>query len=127
MRGADTVVKEVVRTAIGKVFDKYFADVNTQQIEQWFNLGGTTKIEDGQSAKATLEELRQIQGLFEKLSPLGVKVLMHPRSWWGRLSFSSRACAPHRRVERERRAGIRGSEEGSACPRQERSSAGPGV
>ena len=27
MRGADTVVKEVVRTAIGKVFDKYFADV----------------------------------------------------------------------------------------------------
>ena len=43
MRGADTVVREVVRAAIGKVFDKYFADTNTQQIEQWFNLGGTTK------------------------------------------------------------------------------------
>ena len=48
--GADMVVKEVVRTAIGKVFDKYFADTNTQQIEQWFNLGGTTKIEDSKSA-----------------------------------------------------------------------------
>ena len=31
------------------------------------------KIEDTQSAAATLAELQEIQGLFEKLSPLGVK------------------------------------------------------
>ena len=46
MKGADTVVRDIVRAAIGKVFDRYFADVNTQQIEQWFNLGGTVKISD---------------------------------------------------------------------------------
>ncbi|MGH9587855.1 MAG: magnesium chelatase, partial [Acidobacteriaceae bacterium] len=72
LRGADTVVKEVVRTAIGRIFDTYFADTNTQQIEQWFNLGGSTKIEDNKSAAQTLEELNEIQGLFDKLAPLGV-------------------------------------------------------
>src|SRR5580698_8253983 len=73
MKGADIVVRDIVRAAIGKIFDKYFADVNTQQIEQWFNLGGTVKISDDQPAQATLQELKQIQGLTEKLAPLGVK------------------------------------------------------
>jgi magnesium chelatase subunit I len=73
MKGADIVVRDIVRGAIGKIFDRYFGDVNTQQIEQWFNLGGTVKISDVQAAKATLEELKQIQGLTEKLAPLGVK------------------------------------------------------
>jgi magnesium chelatase subunit I len=73
MKGADVVVREIIRTAVARVYDQYFADVNTQQIEQWFNLGGSVKIEDTQSASATLAELQEIQGLFEKLSPLGIK------------------------------------------------------
>ena len=70
MRGADTVVRELIRTAVGKIYDRYFADTNTQQIEQWFNLGGTVKLDDNQSGAAALADLKQIQGLFEKLSPL---------------------------------------------------------
>ena len=66
MRGADVVVRELIRTAIGKTFDKYFGDANTQQIEQWFNLGGTVKIDDDQPSAAILQELKEIQGLFEK-------------------------------------------------------------
>jgi magnesium chelatase subunit I len=73
MKGADVVVREIIRTAVARVYDQYFADANTQQIEQWFNLGGSVKIEDTQSAAATLAELQEIQGLFEKLSPLGIK------------------------------------------------------
>jgi magnesium chelatase subunit I len=73
MKGADVVVREIIRTAVARVYDQYFADANTQQIEQWFNLGGSVKIEDTQSATATLAELQEIQGLFEKLSPLGIK------------------------------------------------------
>ncbi len=48
MRGADTVVREILRVAIGKIFDQYFGETNTQQIEQWFNLGGTIKFDDDQ-------------------------------------------------------------------------------
>ena len=51
MRGADVVVRELIRTAVGKIYDKYFADINTQQIEQWFNLGGTVKLDDDQPSR----------------------------------------------------------------------------
>ena len=74
MRGADVVVRELIRAAIGKIFDKYFSGTNTQQIEQWFNLGGTVRIDDDQPSQAILEELKQIQGLFAQLSPVSVKV-----------------------------------------------------
>jgi magnesium chelatase subunit I len=122
MRGADTVVREVVRTAIGKVFDKYFADTNTQQIEQWFNLGGMTKIEDSQPAKATLEELRQIQGLFEKLSPLGVKASDSAEKLVAAAEFLLEGMCSHRRLSRtEERAFV--AQRKPQPPRQERATA----
>jgi magnesium chelatase subunit I len=73
MRGADTVVRDLIRTAVGKSFDRFFADEDTQRIEQWFNLGGTVKLDDNHPAAAALADLKQIQGLMEKLAPLGVK------------------------------------------------------
>ncbi|GAC1415035.1 MAG: ATP-binding protein [Acidobacteriaceae bacterium] len=72
MRGADTVVREIIRTAVAKVFDEYFSGTNTQQIEQWFNLGGTVQLNDAQPSAVSQKELQQIQGLFEKLSPVGI-------------------------------------------------------
>jgi len=100
LKGADTVVKEVVRTAIGRIFDKYFGDTNTQQIEQWFNLGGTTKIEDGKSAAETLKELREIQGLFEKLAPLGVAPASDPEHLVAAAEFLLEGMCSHRRLSR---------------------------
>ncbi len=100
MKGADTVVRDIVRGAIGKIFDKYFADVNTQQIEQWFNLGGTVKISDEQPAKATLEELKQIQGLEEKLAPLGVKHGDPPEIVTAAAEFLLEGMCAHRRISR---------------------------
>jgi magnesium chelatase subunit I len=73
LRGADTVVQELIRTAVGKLFDRYFAGIDTEKIELWFNLGGTVKLDDNQSASASLADLKQIQGLFERLTPLDVQ------------------------------------------------------
>ena len=73
MKGADTVVRDLIRTAVGKVYDRYFDGEDTEQIEQWFNLGGTVKMDEDQPATAVLKELKGIQGLLEKLTPLGVK------------------------------------------------------
>jgi magnesium chelatase subunit I len=72
MKGADTVVRDLIRSAVGKIFDRYFENVDTKQIEQWFNLGGTVKLEDNQPAAAALTDLKQIQGLIAKLEPIGI-------------------------------------------------------
>jgi magnesium chelatase subunit I len=106
MKGADAVVKEIVRIAIGKIFDRYFDGVNTQQIEQWFNLGGSVKISDDQPAKATLDELKQIQGLFEKLSPLGVKASDAPEKVVAAAEFLLEGMCAHRRISRSEERGF---------------------
>jgi magnesium chelatase subunit I len=100
LRGADTVVREVVRAAIGKIFDNYFAETNTQQIEQWFNLGGSAKIEDNKSVAQTLEELSEIQGLFDKLSPLGVKSGDAAEHLVAAAEFLLEGMCSHRRLSR---------------------------
>ncbi|MGA8779531.1 MAG: magnesium chelatase, partial [Terracidiphilus sp.] len=48
------------------------SNVDTQQIEQWFNLGGTVKLDDNHPAADALADLKQIQGLIAKLAPLGI-------------------------------------------------------
>ena len=72
MKGTDTVVRELIRTSVGKIFDRVFAGVDTKQVEQWFNLGGSVQLDDDHPADAALNDLKQIQGLIEKLKPLGI-------------------------------------------------------
>jgi magnesium chelatase subunit I len=116
MKGADTVVREIVRTAIGKVFDRYFGEVNTQQIEQWFNLGGTVKISDEQPAKATVAELKQIQGLLEKLAPLEVKSSDAPEVVTAAAEFLLEGMCAHRRISRNEERSFSAQKRGTEKP-----------
>src|ERR1700751_2249397 len=106
MKGADVVVREIIRAAILRVYDRYFAETNTQQIEQWFNLGGTVKIEDTQSAKATPAELEQIQGLLEKLSPLDVNQKDAPEKIVAAAEFLLEGLYAHKKLSRSEEPGF---------------------
>ncbi|MDP9037786.1 MAG: sigma 54-interacting transcriptional regulator [Acidobacteriota bacterium] len=100
MRGADTVVREIIRGAVAKVFDEYFAGTNTQQIEQWFNLGGTVQLNDAQPSSASQRELQQIQGLFEKLSPVGINSKSKPEIAVSAAEFLLEGMYAHKRLSR---------------------------
>ena len=110
MRGADVVVRELIRAAVGKIFDKYFSATNTQQIEQWFNLGGTVRIDDDQPSQAILEELKQIQGLFPQLSPLQVKVSDAPEVAVAAAEFLLEGMYAHKRLSRSEERGFSAQE-----------------
>ncbi|MGC2615309.1 MAG: magnesium chelatase [Terracidiphilus sp.] len=106
MRGADTVVRELIRTAVGKIYERYFSETNTQQIEQWFNLGGTVKLDDNQSSSAALADLKKIQGLFEKLSPLQVKVSDDPPVAVAAAEFLLEGLVAHKKLSRSEERGF---------------------
>jgi magnesium chelatase subunit I len=72
MKGTDTVVRDLVRTSVGKIFDRVFEGADTKQVEQWFNLGGTVQLDDDHPAADALADLKQIQGLLDKLKPIGI-------------------------------------------------------
>jgi magnesium chelatase subunit I len=118
MRGADVVVKELIRTAIGKIFDRYFSSTNTQQVEQWFNLGGAVRIDDDQPARVTLEELKQIQGLFAQLSPIKVSASDAPEIAVAGAEFLLEGMHAHKRLSRNEERGYSAQEK--ATRRQER-------
>jgi magnesium chelatase subunit I len=100
MRGADTVVREIIRAAVASVFDTYFASTNTQQIEQWFNLGGTVQLNDAQPSAASLAELQQIQGLIDKLSPLHINAKSRPELAVSAAEFLLEGMYAHKRLSR---------------------------
>jgi magnesium chelatase subunit I len=110
MRGADTVVRELIRGAIGTTFDRYFAETNTQQIEQWFNLGGSLKVEDDQPAEALLAELQQIQGLVDKLGPLQISAKDAPERIVAGAEFLLEGMVAHRRLSRSEERGFSAGE-----------------
>jgi magnesium chelatase subunit I len=118
LRGADTVVQDLIRTSVGKIYDRYFADEDTQQIEQWFNLGGKVKLEENQSSVDALKELKQIQGLLEKLAPLGVKASEPAPRVVAAAEFLLEGMVAHRKLSRSQEHGF-AAQEGRRKPERE--------
>ncbi|HEY2861401.1 MAG TPA: sigma 54-interacting transcriptional regulator [Terracidiphilus sp.] len=111
MKGADTVVKDLIATAVRKAYDKHFGDIDTAQIEMWFNLGGTVKFDDDQPANVLLDELKEIQGLMEKLGPLAVKSSEHPAAALvGGAEFLLEGMVAHRKLSRSEERGFAAQE-----------------
>jgi magnesium chelatase subunit I len=65
LRGADNVARDVIRTAVGHVFDGWFTDVGCEPVIEWFDLGGTLQLGDATPSADLLEQTGQIQGLRE--------------------------------------------------------------
>ncbi len=73
LKGADNVVREIIRAAVARTYDKYFhGNSSMNQVVQWFDLGGEIQLRDSSSAQESLHRLRGIQGLLDKLSGLGL-------------------------------------------------------
>ena len=72
LKGADTIARELIRTAIGRVFSKAFSDVSFQSVVQWFEMGGELKLADLATTSDRYQQLSRIQGLMEQIGKLGV-------------------------------------------------------
>src|ERR1700723_3207292 len=100
MKGADFVGRELIRAAIAKTYDEYFTGANVQQIVQWFDLGGEIQLSDSVSAVEALENLKEIQGLVEKLGPLGVSQKESPEQQVPPPEFFLEGLHAHKRIGR---------------------------
>ena len=100
MKGADFVGRELIRSAIAKTYDQYFTGSNVQQIVQWFDLGGEIQLADSVSAAEALENLKEIQGLTDKLGPLGVTLKESPEQQVSAAEFILEGLHAHKRIGR---------------------------
>jgi magnesium chelatase subunit I len=73
LKGAETVARELIRTAVGRVFTKRFGETNFQPVIQWFELGGELKLSGEETTRDRHRQLSAIQGLMEHITRLGVQ------------------------------------------------------
>ncbi len=100
MKGADFVGRELIRTAIAATYDQYFHGANMQQIVQWFDLGGSIRVQDVTPAAEVLEALGTIQGLLDKLGAVGVKAKDPAEVQVSAAEFLLEGLYAHRRIGR---------------------------
>ena len=72
LRGAGEVARDVIRTAVARVFEGWFGTVDTAAVVEWFDLGGALDLGDETPAADLLEQTGQIHGLHELAGHLRV-------------------------------------------------------
>jgi magnesium chelatase subunit I len=122
LKGGDAVARELIRVAVGKVYDKYFEGANVSQIVQWFDLGGSLKLDESQDAAAMVQALGSIQGLMEKLKALKLSANEPDAVRASAAEFVLEGLYAHRRISRNEEREFGAGERKREGPREE----GPG-
>jgi magnesium chelatase subunit I len=72
IKGGESVARELIKTAVGKIFNSYFDGVNLRQVVQWFELGGSLRMDERMPAAEMVRQLGRIQDLFSFTGKLGL-------------------------------------------------------
>jgi magnesium chelatase subunit I len=100
MKGADTVAREIIRSAVARAFDRHFANGDFKQVVQWFELGGEIQLDEQTHSQDLLVKLHDIQGLIEKLDKLGVEDMSRPETKVSAAEFILEGLHAHKRIGR---------------------------
>jgi magnesium chelatase subunit I len=100
MKGADHVARELIRAAVAKTYDEYFSGVDMRQVVQWFDLGGEIRLGGDAPAAEVMNSLRDIQGLMEKTSALGIAAKDAAEEQVSAAEFILEGLYAHKRIGR---------------------------
>jgi len=110
LKGGDTVARELIRSSVGKIFNESFEGVNFANIIQWFDLGGSLKLDEGVSSGQMVQQLNGIQGLMEKTKGLGLGSNEPDAVRAAAAEFILEGLYAHRRIGRSEERGFSAEE-----------------
>jgi magnesium chelatase subunit I len=110
LKGGDAVGRELIRAAVGRVFDRYFEGVNMQPLVQWFDLGGSLKLGADVDSAEMVNQLTSIQGLMEKTRALGLTPNEPDAVRASAGEFILEGLYAHRRISRSEERGFSAEE-----------------
>jgi magnesium chelatase subunit I len=73
LKGAETVARDIIRSAVANVADGYLAHLDTRRVIEWFDLGGSLQLGDMMGAAEVLRHAQEVQGLVELARSAGIK------------------------------------------------------
>jgi magnesium chelatase subunit I len=110
LRGADNVARDLIRAAVGAVFAERFDRVETRRVIEWFDMGGTLRIEDTSSAAQLLKQARGVQGLVELAEHLGLKTDAPPPVLASAVDFILEGLYAQKKITRNEERGYHAAE-----------------
>lgn len=72
LKGGDTIARELIRNAVARVYSRHLGEANTREIQNYFNQGGTLKLDELQPASELVKQLSSIEGLLAQTAALGL-------------------------------------------------------
>jgi magnesium chelatase subunit I len=106
LKGGDAVARELIRLAVGKVYTRIFDGENLTAVVQFFELGGSLKLDETAPASAMVKELGKIPGLMEKTKLLGLSANEPDAVRAAAAEFILEGLYSHRRISRNEEIGF---------------------
>jgi magnesium chelatase subunit I len=110
LKGGDAVARDLIRLAVGKVYNRYYEGVNVSGIVQWFDLGGALKLDETEDSASMVKQLGAIQGLLEKTRALGLGSNEPDALRVSAAEFILEGLYAHRRISRSEERGFAAEE-----------------
>ncbi len=73
LKGAESVARELVRSAVANVFTGYFEGADTARVIEWFDAGGSLQLADTEAASAVIKEAKKVPGLLDLAAQSGLE------------------------------------------------------
>src|SRR5579864_8337539 len=105
LKGGDAIARELIRLAVGKVYTRIFDGENMTSVIQWFELGGSLKLDETQPSPEMIKQLTGIQGLLEKTKLLGLSASEPDAVRAAAAEFILEGLYAHRRISRNEEIG----------------------
>ena len=117
LKGGDAVARELIRNAVGRVFNSYLENVNLRQIVQWFELGGSLRLDENMTAAEIVQQLGRIQDLLSLTGKLGLTANESDAMRASAAEFILEGLYAHKRISRNEELEFVA---GERAPREER-------
>jgi magnesium chelatase subunit I len=119
LKGAETIARELIRAAVANVADAYIAHLETRQVVEWFDLGGSLQMADSTGAEDVVAAAREVQGLVELAHLAGVPPDASPPLLASGVDFVLEGLYALKKIGRSEERGYQATETPVRRPMQE--------
>lgn len=118
LKGGDAVARELIRTAVARVYSRYLDGANLRETIQHFNNGQTLKIRELETSESMVRVLGKVPGLMEKTRYLGLTENESDAVRAAAGEFILEGLYALKRIGRSEELGFQGGSQESAGPRE---------